>query len=184
MFRIQREQIKITIWQNISICIIALLVLSCNGVGPQRPTQRMGRDVEPDSATLALMEFNHRLALAADEQLLQIVQSLPENYALYEGGAWANVLEKGDTLTEGPQLGKDCGVRMRVFNLNEQLLIDTEGTWNIGHLELPYAVDRNIPEWNHHSRVKMYVPWYSAYGLKGTEDVPPYENVIIELEIQ
>jgi FKBP-type peptidyl-prolyl cis-trans isomerase len=30
----------------------------------------------------------------------------------------------------------------------------------------------------------MLVPWYAAYGIQGTDEIPPYENLIIEIDIK
>ena len=51
-------------------------------------------------------------------------------------------------------------------------------------LVMPVTVEWNISELHPGARVRMYVPWYAAYGLQGTAHVPPYENVIIELELK
>jgi FKBP-type peptidyl-prolyl cis-trans isomerase len=73
---------------------------------------------------------------------------------------------------------------MRVYTLEGKLLTDNKGTYAIGKNELPYAVDRNLREMHPGAKMRMYVPWYTAYGQSGTEHVPPFENVIIDLEIE
>ena len=73
---------------------------------------------------------------------------------------------------------------MKVCDLNGHLLQDSEGTYTIGKYELPVAVDLNIGEWHQGTRIKMFAPWYSAFGMQGTKEIPPYENVMIELELK
>ena len=160
------------------------MLVGCGGKGPQRPSQWLGKEPEPDSATLALMELNQQMAITADAELLRMAQESEDNYALYDGGAWVCILDKGDTLSPALQRDEECVLHMTTYTLTGRMLIDTEQPWHVGRYELPLAVDRNLTEWNHGSHVRILAPWYSAYGLKGTDDVPPYENVIIEIEIR
>ena len=83
-----------------------------------------------------------------------------------------------------PRMEEECTVHLKVFALDGRMLEDSEGTYCIGKMELPAAVDTNIREWHHGCRVKMYAPWYSAYGIRGTRNIPPYENVLIEIELR
>ena len=98
-------------------------------------------------------------------------------------GVWAYVIDRGDA--EQPVLaGEECRLRMKVFSLSGKPYTDSDLTVRIGKYELPAAVDENITEWHHGAFVRMFVPWYAAYGIKGTDHIPPYENVIIELNIR
>lgn len=164
---------------------VAVLMLSgCGGKGPQLPSRHLGSDAEPDSATVALMEFNYQMAQAADKELLKMALESEEPYAQYQGSAWALIIDKGDENAGAPKRNEKCVVHVRTYTLAGKLLTDEEKSWNIGHFELPLAIDANIIEWNHGAHVRILSPWYAAYGLKGTENVPPYENVIFEVEIR
>lgn len=169
---------KIILWG------IAMLIAGCGPQNPQIPSQRKSRPPEPDSTQLAVMELNMQLAQAADEQLAALVQKQEESYALYNGGAWATIIDRGDIDRPMPRMGEECAVHLKVFALDGRMLEDSEGTYCIGKMELPAAVDTNIREWHHGCRVKMYAPWYSAYGIRGTRNIPPYENVLIEIELR
>ena len=160
------------------------LLISCSHQPPQRPSQRKGETPQPDSTQLALLQLNKDLAESADKQLLQLVQTQDESYALYEGGAWVTVLDQGDTDSPTPRQGEKRVIHMKVYDLNGHLLQDSEGTYTIGKYELPVAVDLNIGEWHQGTRIKMFAPWYSAFGMQGTKEIPPYENVMIELELK
>ena len=160
-----------------------VLLAGCTNTAPQRPSQRKGEVPKADTTALALMEMNQQLAQAADDRLLHLAQSLPESYALYERGTWAYVIDKGNT--DHPVLsGEECRLHMTVLSLSEKKYTDSDLTVRIGKYELPAAVDENITEWHHGAQVRILAPWYAAYGIKGTEHIPPYENVIIELNIR
>ena len=163
---------------------VLCLLVSCVGKGPQRPSQRKGTVPAVDSTQLALMELNQQLALAADRQISQLAQAQEENYALYERGVWATILEMGDSERENPQPEEQCAIHMRIYSLSGTLYSDIEQTFRVGRHEVPEAIDENIGEWHHGARVRLLAPWYAAYGLQGTDNIPPYENVIIEIELR
>ena len=169
-----------------SIMIMAGVVLlaACNQVAPQRPTQRSGSAPQIDSAQLAVLELNQQLALAADKQLTQFAQAQEETYALYESNTWITVLSRGDEESACPAENEEWTVHMRVYDLEKNLLVDSEAAYRIGKNELPLAVEANISELHHGAEVRMIVPWYAAFGMQGTAQVPPYENVIIEMELR
>ena len=161
--------------------LLALLLIACGRVDPQRPTQRKSATPAVDSTQLALMELNQRLTTAADDQLTQIAQQEGQ-YVLYERGTWVRTLEWGEGEKVNPE--EECTVHMRISSLDGKLYCDTEQTATVGKYELPAAIDENLPEWKHGARLLILAPWYSAYGMKGTEHIPPYENIRIELAIK
>ena len=166
------------------IVILAVVLAGCVQQGPQRPSQRMGQSPDPDSAALALLELNQQLAQAADEELYHIVQSLDEPYALYDSNVWMHIVEKGDEDSPTPRANEQWVIHMRVYNLDGKLLEDSEGTYRILRRELPPGVDVNVLDLHHGAKARLYAPWYAAYGLQGTAQIPPYENVIIDIELK
>ncbi len=190
--------------KGIVLIVFAALLVGCSGsTGPQRPSQvKRGegreakgerREARGENESLALLELNMQLHKAADESLRSIVQEEMRaksdaegglTYAMYEGGVWATIIERGDVERGAPKLGEECTARMRVMRLDGALYSDEELTAPVGKYEWPAAVDRNITEWNHGAKIRMYAPWYAAYGIAGKDPIPPYENVIIELDIE
>ena len=167
------------------LAAVILAACACNRPSPQIPTQRKGSSApQPDSAHLALLELNQRLALAADEQLRLLVQTRDEPYALYDANTWMTVLDKGDEESGSPQENEEWLIAMRIYDTGGQLLTDCEKTYRIGKKELPEGAEKNISALHHHSRARLYVPWYAAYGLTGTDRIAPYENLIIEIELK
>lgn len=163
---------------------LAVLLAACTHQAPQRPSQRKSEAPQADSAQLALMALNQQLALAADQQLTQIVQAQEAPYALYDNNVWMTILDRGDEATPAPAEDEQWTVAMRIYDLNERLLVDSEGTYRIGKCELPQGVDAIIGELHRGAQARLYVPWYAAYGISGTEQIPPYENVIIDIELK
>lgn len=169
-----------------SIIIASLLTVltACGGQAPQRPSQRKSAVPQADTAALALMEMNQQLAEAADEQLYRYAQAQPESYALYEQGTWVHMFDSGDAQRGTIQAGEECTLHLRISSLNGKLYSDAEQTARAGKYELPAAIDENITEWRHEAQMRLLAPWYAAYGIKGKGNIPPYENIVIDLEIR
>lgn len=165
------------------LAVLLMLMVGCGGKAPQTPSQRKGQAPEADSATLALMEMNAQLAIAADKAVMDAVQTQEETYALYDGQTWMHVLEKGDT-DEILMPGQEYSMHMRIYTLDGRMLEDTDGTYRLAKAELPAGIDGTIRELHRGAKARLFVPWYMAFGPKGNEHVPPYENVRIDLEIR
>ena len=167
-----------------ALCVAGMLLAGCVRQAPQIPSRKMGTAPKVDSTALALMEMNQRMAVAADKLLAQRVQQLSEPYALYEHNTWWYVIDRGDVTGAKPQPNEEWTVHMRVMNLDGKLLEDTERSYRIGKGELPPGVDDNISELYKGGKARLLVPWYAAFGLQGTACIPPYENVMIEIELK
>lgn len=161
---------------------IVVLLVACSPTAPQRPSQRKSVAPQPDSTQIALLELNQQLTEAADRQLASIASAEDTTYALYERGTWATIREAGEGEPVRPN--EECTIHMRAYSLSGKLYIDIEQTARIGAQQLPQAIEENITEWRHGAQLVLLAPWYAAFGIKGTEHIPPYENLRIELTIQ
>ena len=158
----------------------------CGGRGPQRPSQRSGTKPEADSAALALMEMNQRMAIAADEEVLRYVQGREDGERFAQmpfSNAWVRIMERGDEQSACPQKDETWRLHIKTYSLQGQLLLDTEQEYRIGRNELPMCIEMNISEWHRGARLVSVTAGYAAYGMMGTEDVPAYENVLLEISI-
>ncbi|MGM9810630.1 MAG: hypothetical protein ACI30J_07170 [Paludibacteraceae bacterium] len=167
------------------ICLL-LSASGCGGRGPQRPSQRSGTKPEADSASLALMEMNQRMAIAADEEVLHYVQGREDRERFAQmpfSNAWVRFMERGDEQSACPQKDETWRLHIKTYSLQGQLLLDTEQEYRIGRSELPMCIEVNISEWHRGAEVMIVAPWYAAYGMMGTEDVPAYENVLLKISI-
>ena len=164
------------------ICLAIGVMAGCGRQSPQRPSQRKGEVPKADSTTLALMAMNRQMTETADEELYRLANE-EGGYSLYERGTWAKITRPGDS-SRPVHPGEECTVQIRVLSLGGQLYTDSELTAHAGKYELPPAIDENITEWHHGESLTLIAPWYAAYGIKGTAEIPPYENVRIELTIK
>ena len=166
------------------ICAACLLMVACSGQGPQRPSRVLGRTPEPDSAQLALLEMNQRLALEADRQLQALAAGQAGDYALYDGGIWVKIVSQGDIHSPKPEMGTNCTVRTAIYSLKGQLYLDAEQEYLLGQSTLPFSLEQVITQLYPQTQARLMIPWYAAYGVSGTETIPPYENIIIDLYIE
>ena len=169
---------------GIIVGFVLMAVCSCGRIGPQQPSQRKGEAPKTDSTTLAVLELNKQLAIAADQQLTQLAQEMEEPFALYEANTWMAILDKGDIYGPFPSTNEYNLIHMRIYDLEGHLLLDSEGSYRICRHELPPCMDMNIRHLHKGAKAKLLAPWYQAYGLQGTEHIPPYTNVIIEIELK
>lgn len=168
--------------KGLIVGLVAMLLYSCSGVAPQRPSQRKGQTPETDSTRLAIMEMNLQLAKAADRAVLGASQAQDEQYALYDGSAWMHIYSKGDETQQAAHNGSLCTLHMRIYTLDGRLLEDSEGTYTVGKYELPNCIEQNLHELRPGAHVRIYAPFYTAFGAQGTAHIPPYENVMIDLD--
>lgn len=163
-----------------------LALAACSGPNPQRPSTRLGKGatVEVDSAQLALLEYNARMVEAADKELMTLAQTREGEYAIYDNGTWMRIDAPGDVDAELIRRGDRRTLTMRVYDLNGKLLLDSQREYTIGQMEMPIGIDMNVRHLHPGARVRMLMPWYAAFGMQGNEYVPPYTNIMIDLEIR
>ncbi|MBO4249664.1 MAG: FKBP-type peptidyl-prolyl cis-trans isomerase [Paludibacteraceae bacterium] len=166
------------------VAISAFVLCCCGKMGPQRPSQRKGEAPQADTMTLAMLELNKQLAFAADQELTELAQQMDEPFALYEANTWMAILDKGDIYGPFPSTNEYNLIHMRMYDLKGNLLLDSEGSYRICRHELPACMDMNIRHLHKGAKARLLAPWYQAYGLKGTENIPPYTNLIIDIELK
>jgi len=164
--------------RQLLLIIVVCALCCCHRPQPQIPSYKSGRAVVADSALLQALEVNRHLAEEADRQLTRFASA---GYAQMESGYWA----KGLRDTDSPlQEGETAQVHVRVLSLDSTLFEDTRLTVTIGKEQLPEAATDALRHMTRGGRVQLAVPWYLAFGSTGNNSVPPYTNVLIELETE
>lgn len=165
------------------ILLIGIIVMSCSNRGPQRPSHHSGHTAQADTEAIALMTLNQRMAAEADNQLVQYIEKQSETYALHElSNAWMRHIALGDK-EDTPQKDEQWRIHIRNKSLDGQLLLDECREYTIGRNELPICIELACEEIHHGDVLVIVAPWYSAYGMYGNEYIPPYTNVILEIEV-
>ena len=166
--------------------------MACHRTAPQSPSRRSGMTQKEDTTVLSLMEINQRMVEQADAEILAVIDSLQTNddvqFAQMDCGAWRM---RRDAQTHGeaqygetPKTTEHWRVAMRVYTLGGKLLQDIEGVYAIKHNDLPIAVEEAVEDMVEGEAAIVYAPWYTAYGMKGTNSVKPYTNVRFDVTLK
>lgn len=166
---------------SVFICTCLLILMSSCKPSPQQ-VRRYGDKPKADSATLAQMQFNMHMADAADKACLDLVKSDSGQYVMDEFGFWykKEVQTSSDTLLSGQEVTLDIEIR----ELNGVLLADIHDNFVIGSDQLPMAIHRSLKMMGVGDKMAIVAPWYTAYGIEGTNIIKPYSNLIILLHVK
>ena len=168
--------------KSLSALLLALILLlpACGKTKPQSPSNRRG-ETQQDTAAMALVLMNQRLAEQADKEVLEYVrqQDAPQ-YALANAGYWTRRLMRTDNQQIDRQATLD--IRLLIYNLQGQMLIDSRETVSIPEGNLIFPVVETLWSMNYGESAELVIPWYAAFGAAGNSFVPPYTNVKIIIE--
>lgn len=165
--------------KRLAIALLAsclLCIVGCQRTKPQAPSHR----TEKDSSEMALLLMNQRLAVEADRELAQYVNHVDSGYVLSEWNVWYKYLQR----TDEPRWKRNEQVLLhaQVYTLEGQLLVDSEEVIVLGKGETLQAIETMVLEMRRDEACRILSPWYLAYGVSGSNEVPPYMNVKIDLE--
>ncbi|MBQ7210113.1 MAG: hypothetical protein IJS05_04380 [Paludibacteraceae bacterium] len=163
------------------VCVCVMV--SCHRVKPQSPSQRTSDETttKEDSVQFATQQFNQRMAQAADDQLAAYVRNSngDEEYALHDFGLWFSLVK--ETEGEPYERQQKAAVHVVVTTLDDKPLLDIIQTITVGKSEIARCVDFALFEMRRGEQARLLAPWYIAFGITGDLNVPPYENVKIDL---
>lgn len=170
--------------KHLHYIVFLLCLTACSKQAPQIPSQRTSKPAQENAEQTATKALNQQLALTADEEVQAWVALQTDPYQQGEANTWIYVSDEGDPIGAQPATDEVWTVHMRIYDLAGQLLTDTEKAYRIGKKELPAAVDKNIGAMHRGAKARIVTPWYSAFGLTGTAEIAPYENLVIEIELK
>jgi len=124
-----------------------------------------------------MVELNQRMAADADSRLARFAT---EGYALQEEGYWVSGLHD---IESGFKDSTQVRVRMQVYDTDGNLYEDRHETLIVGHTGEMRVLDPVLSQMHTGDSVSILAPWYMAYGSLGSQVVPPYTNVRIELTV-
>ena len=162
-----------------------MLLLSIAFVACQQTPQQVNRRnlQQPiDSALIAQMQFNTRMAEQADKTCLAIVEADTLQYVMDDFGFWYTKTIKAPTDTL--QKGQEVNAHICISEINGDLTLDTKIPVVVGAGDLPTAINRALKLMCVGEQMRIISPWYAAYGIEGTNSIKPYSNLIILLTIE
>ena len=164
--------------------LLTMLLLSIAFVACQQSPQQVKHHNQPptvDSALLAQMQFNTRMATEADKACLAIVEADTLQYTLDDFGFWYTKTIK--LTSDNLQQGEEVNLHIQIREINGNLILDTKMPVIIGSGDFPIAITRALKTMCHGEQMRIITPWYAAYGIEGTSSIKPYSNLIILLTI-
>ena len=160
--------------------LLMMLVTGCNK-SPQ-PVRRLG-DEKPDSLLMAQLYFNQRMISEADKQCLEYIKwDTLHSYVQDDFGFWYTILQR--TAQEPLQKGQYADMHIQLYELNDSLVADIQGSLQVGSGELPVAINRTLNNIRQGEQVQIITPWYAAYGVEGTSLIKPYSNLKIVVKVE
>ena len=158
--------------------VLMLLALVACRQEPQK-VRHISQQEEPDSALMAQMAFNMKMAGAADRACSDWVKQDSLTYTQDDFGFWytKTIRLHADTL----QKGEVVLTHIQVCELNGTLLADIQDYFPVGSSDLPIAINRSLKQMSRGEEMRVIAPWYTAYGAEGTALIKPYSNLIITL---
>ena len=168
-----------------NILLILLVVLTLGGTACQPQAQRarhLGEKQEMDCTLLAHMQLNMRLSDAADRACSTAAEADSLPYALDDYGFWyaKTVKHTGEALS----VGQEVTLHIQISELNGNLIADTQSSFVVGAGDLPLAVTRSLKMMAIGEQIKIITPWYTAYGVEGTQIIKPYTNLLIIVTVE
>jgi len=166
--------------RNVLIAGMALMAVGCgNKTQPQRPTF-LGQTAT-DSTSVNLMLMHQTMAEKADSQLAQMAT---DEYVLMDENYWVKGLKGMAEDAPSIQEGEYVEVEIEIYDLKDNLLCVHQANVRMGQVDEIQAVVLVLPQMKRTMSVSMLVPWYLAFGSAGNTEVPPYENVRVELKVK
>ena len=163
----------------ITMLFLSIAFIACQ----QTPQQVKHRNQQQpvDSALLAQLQFNSRMADQADKMCLNIVEADTLKYTLDDFGFWYT---KTISLpSETVQKGQEINVHIQISEIQGDLTYDTKMPIVVGSGDLPISINRALKTMGIGEQMRIITPWYAAYGIEGTSVIKPYSNLIILLTI-
>jgi len=162
------------------IILIAWTGVACRGTTqPQRPT--FYGQQEGDSAAMNRIRMNQTMAESAD---LLLAKTATEEYVLMDENYWVKGLKGTQENTHGLQEGEYVDLEIKCYDLKDNLLCIHQANVCIGQVEEMQAVVLVLPHVQHNMNITLLVPWYLAFGAAGNTQVPPYENLKVEVMVK
>jgi len=162
------------------LCMVAGFIMACGQTKPQRPTFR-GEQPHADSTSLQLIAMHQTMAEQADLQLARIAD---KDYVLMEENFWVKGLKDGNPEQPLLQEGDYVDLSVAFYDMHDRMLANHQANVLLGQVDEIQAVVQVLPYLKRNMHVSMLVPWYLAFGSAGNREIPPYENLKVEVNIQ
>ena len=175
------------IYQTIKILVVLAMSISLIGCHRKEQEPQKVRHLHTpqkvDTIAMAKLQFNRQMTEAADQACNAFVEKDLYKYTKHIDGFWYT---KTITKNSKPvQKGQELLLNLQINELNGETILETKDFHHVvGNGDLPRAITRSLHTMNIGEEMRIIAPWYTAYGVNGTNIVQPYSNLLITLTIQ
>lgn len=164
---------------QILLLSILLQLVACSKPLPQLPANK---GVEIDSAAVSLLTINKTLSLREDSLLQQYVNKKTIGFQKNKLGFWFKI----DKRTNRPSLLSKTKIQIeyQVYFINGKPVFSKNKTIVLGKKEEIRGLEEGLRLMRAGEQATFIIPWYLAYGMKGSEpEIPPYTSVIFKVTV-
>lgn len=163
------------------IYIIAVLPLciSCVKPAPQLPSNKGN---ELDSTAINLKILNEVMIRKEDSLIQDFVNKQKVPFIKNENGVWYH---KAIETTNDSLINDTCvQFYYKCYTFSSDFIVSEKISVNIGKKEIPVGLEDGIKMMRKGEKMKLIVPWYLAYGMKGKDNIPPYTSLIYDIRVE
>lgn len=125
-----------------------------------------------------MLMMNQQMAAEADRSLLRYADS---GFVMMDDNVWVKGPIAADTVWHENDY---IALEARFYDLKGNLLATHQSQTTVGKVdEIPAIVDL-LPFVHARTPLTAVAPWYMAFGSAGNNEVKPYENIRIDINIQ
>ena len=155
------------------VLIFSVGLNSCTKPTPQLPSNK---NTNRNTTVQTMLEMNKVLALKEDSVIQAMVDEQAIPYIKSKSGIWYSVIHA----TNSDSLKNDSIVSFSytLYNLEGTEILSEKKSVRLGKKEIPTGLEDGLRLMRKGETIRLIVPWYLAYGMKGNEDVPPYTSLM------
>lgn len=163
--------------KKLSIFLILIAAIGCTRQAPQLPANKQSGI---DSLTLAVQTANQRLIAGEDSLLSAYIHQHDLDFTMTSTGLWYKF--ETQNIGKKPQELEACKLWYRISLLSDSLLLEKTETILIGKKQIINGIEEAVLLMHQGDEAHLIIPWYLAYGMKGSETVPPYTSIKVHVK--
>lgn len=153
---------------------------SCRKPSPQLPSNKTA---ETEEQLPTLTDVNRLIAAREDSLLLQRVERMDSLFQKSQSGFWYRINKRSD----GQIIVDKIQVKLayQVFSLDDEAMTGLKQELiEVGKKQVPKGLEEGLKLMRKGENATLVLPWYLAYGVKGSAEVPSYTSVILRVHVE
>lgn len=155
-----------------------VLLSACIKQNAQLPSNKGNR---VDSTTINLRTINEILTQKEDSILKQFVDKQTESYTKTSSGIWYHK----ETETQFDSLSKFKTVTFSyvLYTINGQKIKYETIKIEFDKKQIPVGLEEGLKTMKKGEKMRLIVPWYLGYGMKGKDNIPSYTTLVYQITV-